>query len=94
MEVFRSARVAAERVLLPSIGVEHDPHSVPVGPGVQLQRATAARIVIGRLHRRRQPIILIPAGNEDTGNDGVLGVGWLAGRVQLDLQRMVVSWTP
>ena len=60
---------------------------------VRLRRFTADTFRIGSSLLRNQEVFVMPGGDEDLGFDGILGTAGLAPRVQLDLRRMVVSWT-
>lgn len=61
---------------------------------VQLRRVIVDRIVIAAQQWRGHAVFVIPGGDERAGHDGLLGVSWLGPRVQVDLARMVVSWSP
>ena len=41
---------------------------------------------------QKHPVVVIPSGEQDLGFDGILGIGSVASRFQLDLKRMVISW--
>jgi predicted aspartyl protease len=60
---------------------------------VELRRIIARTIEMGGMLRRGHPIFVLPTADQDLGYDGVLGTGWLGARIQLDLNRMVVSWS-
>jgi predicted aspartyl protease len=57
-----------------------------------LRRFTAGRLRLGNFQSSRVPIFVAPGG-EKLGYDGLLGPHWLTStRLQLDLERMVLSW--
>jgi predicted aspartyl protease len=59
---------------------------------VRLRRFVAGTVRLGATILDRQPIEVVPSGDDDPGYDGVLGVRRLSSRVQLDLKGMVISW--
>ena len=59
---------------------------------VRLRRFTARRLRIGSTLLQKHPVVVIPSGEQDLGIDGILGIGSVASRFQLDLKRMVISW--
>jgi predicted aspartyl protease len=61
------------------------------GP-VRLRRRLAQLVVLGGLHQRRVPVVVMPEVSQPLRYDGVLGVRFLAPRVQVDLARGEVSW--
>ncbi|HSC25710.1 MAG TPA: aspartyl protease family protein [Vicinamibacterales bacterium] len=58
---------------------------------VYLRHFTADSVIVGGLHLRRELVFVAPGRSEDLGYDGVLGVPWLASRVQIDLSRVQID---
>lgn len=60
---------------------------------VRLRRFVAGSVRLGERSLGSQAVLVIPGGDErDPGFDGVLGLRRVAARVQLDLERMAISW--
>ena len=61
---------------------------------VRLRRFVAASVRLGAISLGSQPVLVIPGGDAEShpGFDGVLGLRHVAPRVQLDLERMAISW--
>ena len=83
-----------ERAAARHVGVEANKkvEADTLAGSVMLSWFTSRQLRIGGLLLRQRPVVVTSAGDQELGYDGILGIGSVTSRVQLDLKRMVISW--
>jgi predicted aspartyl protease len=66
--------------------------AVSLAGSMRLRRFTPDSVRIGRRRLRFPPVLVLPDSDDDPRFDGILPVSALARQVQIDLNRMAISW--